>query len=489
MKKYILEFVVFISGAVVMIFELVGSRILAPYMGTSLVVWTSIIGIILGSLSLGYFLGGKIADIKPNYKQLSFIILMAAVFIFFTAVLKDLILGNILSFIKDLRISGAIASIILFAPASIGLGMVSPYAVKLKIKNLNNTGSTVGNLYALSTIGSIVGTFSAGFFLIPFFGTSKIVYILSLILIFLSFILFIKKYKIHFIFFVIMFLFLFDYLPLKDIIIDVDSLYNRIWIIEAKEKKTNRIVRYITTDPHGAQSAVYIDDPADLVFDYLKFYSLSNHFNGNIKKALLIGGGIFTYPQHFIEKNKEAEIDVVEIDSKFFDLAREHFFYKDNEKINIIHEDGRTFLNNNKKKYDCIFLDVFNSKLSVPFQLTTKETVKRIYHSLNNNGLVMVNLISAVEGEKSKFLRAEYVTYNSVFPHVYVFPIKDIEKKLETQNIILVALKNEDLPEFTSNIKEYNDMLNNLWTNEITKDIPILTDDHSPVEFYVLNLI
>ena len=130
MKKYKLEIIVFICGAVVMILELVGSRVLAPYVGTSIFVWTSLIGIILGSLSLGYWWGGKMADKNPNYKIFSVIILFVAILICLTALIKPIILNFFQLYLNDVRSNSIISTIILFSPASIMLGMVSPYAAR-----------------------------------------------------------------------------------------------------------------------------------------------------------------------------------------------------------------------------------------------------------------------------------------------------------------------------------------------------------------------
>src|SRR3989338_3749455 len=154
--KYILEIAIFICGAVVMIFELVGSRVLGPYFGTSIFVWTSLIGIILGGLSLGYYFGGKIADKKPSLNILSLIIFLSAIFIGLTNFIKNFLLIFLQNNISDIRVSSVIASLILFLPASFLLGMVSPYAAKLKLDSLNTSGSIIGNLYAISTAGSIV---------------------------------------------------------------------------------------------------------------------------------------------------------------------------------------------------------------------------------------------------------------------------------------------------------------------------------------------
>src|SRR4030042_2038573 len=185
-KKFLLEIVVFVSGASVMILEITGSRVLAPYLGTSIFVWTSLIGIVLGSLSLGYWWGGKLADKKPSYKIFSLIIFVAASMIGMIAFVKLFVLVFLQLVISDIPTRAVISTLILFAPANVVLGMVSPYAVKLKIKSITKAGTTVGNLYAVSTIGSIAGTFLAGFLLISYLGNTKILLFLSIVLVLTS---------------------------------------------------------------------------------------------------------------------------------------------------------------------------------------------------------------------------------------------------------------------------------------------------------------
>ncbi len=165
-----------------MAFEIVGSRMLGPYVGTSIFVWTGIIGVILMCLSLGYYYGGKIADKKPEFKLLALIILLAGLFIGISTLIKDGLLEVLLNTLNDVKLISLLATFILFSIPSVLLGMVSPYAVRLKIKSLDKSGSTVGNLYAISTLGSITGTFLAGFYLIPSFGVIFILNQLAIIL-------------------------------------------------------------------------------------------------------------------------------------------------------------------------------------------------------------------------------------------------------------------------------------------------------------------
>ena len=183
MKKYFLEVVVFICGAVVMAYEIVGSRMLGPYVGTSLMVWSSIIGIILLSLSLGYYYGGKMADKNPNYKNLTVIIAISALLIILSTLFKDTILSGLFRLSTNVKFVSILASVILFSLPAFCLGMVSPFAARLKMKDVKTSGATVGYLYAISTLGSITGTFLAGFYFIPSFRITTILLILSSVLI------------------------------------------------------------------------------------------------------------------------------------------------------------------------------------------------------------------------------------------------------------------------------------------------------------------
>ncbi|MBT3539214.1 fused MFS/spermidine synthase [Candidatus Parcubacteria bacterium] len=493
MKKYILELVVFVSGAVVMVFEIVGSRVLSPYIGNSVFVWTSLIGIILGSLSLGYWLGGKLSDKKANYKTLSWIIFISAILISVVTLVKEPTLIFLQQIIENFKLRSILSTITLFSLPSIFLGMVSPYAVKLKINSLETSGSTVGNLYAISTIGSIVGTFGAGFWLIPIFGTTKILLLLSIILALVSILLFTKKgvpAKLYFLAIIISSLLItniVDAAKIANDFIDVDTQYSRIIIHNATDSTTKQRIKRMSIDGN-ASSAMFLEND-DLVFEYTKYYDLAKHFNPDFKTSLLLGGAAFSYPKYYLREYPDASIDVVEIDPKVTKLAKEYFRLEEDSRLQIFHEDGRTFLNTTNKKYDVVFGDAFSSFYSLPYQLTTKEAVQKTYDVLNDNGVALVNIISAIEGDKGKFLRAEYATYKSIFPHVYIVPVANPGDAFHIQNIMLIALKGDVPPSFESEDSEINSRLDHVWKKEIPDDIPILTDEYAPVDYYIYQLM
>jgi spermidine synthase len=488
LKKYFLEIVVFICGAVVMIYEIAGSRVLGPYLGTSIFIWTSLIGIILGSLSLGYWLGGKLADRKPTYSALAWIVLLAAILIGLTTLIKEPFLLYLPRFISGLKWQSVAASIFLFAPASIFLGMVSPYAVRLKIKTLQTSGATVGRLYAISTVGSIAGTFAAGFYLIPAMGTTNILISITVLLALISITLFIPEKKtgksIPAVVLILFTIYLFFENQSKArSYIDEDTQYCRVWIYDAVDQATGKDIRFMRIN-NESSSAMFLDND-ELVFPYSKFYRLAEHFTPGFGSTLILGGAAFSYPKYFLGKYPDATIDVVEIDPELTQLAREHFRLKDDPRMKIFHEDARTFLNRGDYKYDVIYGDTYKSQYTLPWHLTTLEAARKTYEMLNEGGCALLNIISSLEGAGSLFLQAELATYREVFPYVYVFAVEDPTDLLSVQSIILLAIKSPVEPIWESEDEEIAGFLKQEASDKVAANLPILTDEYAPVDYYM----
>lgn len=485
MFKYSLEIVLFICGAVTMILELVGSRLLAPHIGNSIEVWTGLIGIILASLSLGYWLGGLLADKNKPLELLTKIILASAFFIGISLLFKD-DLFNWLDHSKiDLRLKTIIAASALFGLPSIFLGAVSPLAAKIRLIELNASGATVGALYAISTLGSIVGTFLAGFFLIPLIGSTKILGLLMILLLFCS-IIAIPRLKSA--------LFLLIYLVFIPYALAnepngkaVDTEYNHV-IINETLTLDKRPIRTLQTEAFGIQSAMFLDNDDDLVLNYTKYFRLAGLYNGSINKALMIGGGAFSFPKEFLRTHPSSTMDVIEIDPGLTEIAKKYFNFPDENRMKVFHQDGRVYLNENRTKYDAIYIDAFSTSIAIPFHLTTIETAERIHGSLTENGVALLNIISALEGKDSKFFKAEYATYRSIFPQVLVFAASENTDGSKEQNIILVALKSDHSRDLKNTDAKYKALLAKQWTKKI-RPAPVLTDEYAPVESYISKLI
>lgn len=488
-KNPVLLATVFICGSSTMIYELVGSRLLAPFLWNSIFVWTSLIGAILASLSVGYILWGKLADKKSDMKTLAFIVFLSGMFVLFSVLGIDIIYNTLQEFKLSPEFTSLLLSLIIFSPASLFFGMISPYAIKLQLNTLDETGKTAGNLMALSTIGSILGTFAAGYFIIPFFGSTETIIGLSVLLFVLSLLLYSSEHRglrILFIILALLFWSLFLYTKNDNFvragILDIDSTYNRIHIAPGTDYQTGKKVLNLSTDPFGTQSSMFLESD-DLVLEYTKFFDLALHFNPESKKTLLIWGCVYSYPKYFLKNYSNSTIDVVEIDPEMTRLAQEYFRLKLDPRLRIHHEDGRIFLNESEKKFDTILVDAFNSMSSIPHHLTTQEIIKKQFDHLNTNGVVITNVISAIEGKDWDFFRALYSTYVSVFPRVLVFQVYGNTDGNLLQNLVIVALKNPEKPNLDSNNLQTKKQLANLWKKPIQPYSPILTDNFAPAEY------
>lgn len=483
MKKYKLEVIVFLSGAIGMGLELIAARVLSPYVGSSNVVWTSIIGIILASMSIGYWVGGKRADKNANIDVISNTLLLAALFTSLIPILETLVVKQLAGLIGNLIIAAILCAIIVFSIPSFILATISPFAVKIKSMEEKEIGTLSGRISSLSTIGSIVGTFLMGFVLIPNIGVSNINIAVTITLVIMSIIAREKKDKKYFLFVIelivvmIFLIFLGKYMFKRvnpDVILDTDSQYSRIWVREiATEEVTYKTFQVDT----GLES--YINaETGEMGAEYLRYYDLFEYLNKDAKSTLLIGGAAYTYPMHYLQKYSDKTIDVVEIDEKTTQIAEEQFgLNTSDERLNIYTQDGRSFLNYSDNKYDVILNDAYKG-FNVPFELTTYEALVNTRNMLNDNGVVLTNIISSLEGEDSDFIKYEYATYKAVFDDVKIFMELNSERT-DRQNLILVGIKGN--PQIDENkYEEYKKYLDREVT-EFETDKPIITDDFAPI--------
>lgn len=481
--KYKYEIVVFLSGAIAMGLELVAARVLSPYVGSSNVVWTSIIGIILLSMSLGYWIGGKKADNGADANFLSKLLIFAAIATSLIPLLETLIVKQLAGKIENLTIVAILCAMMLFSIPCLILAMVSPITVKINCHKNKEIGSLSGKISSLDTIGSIFGTFFAGFVLIPNIGVRNINLGVSISLLFMS--LFIRKdYNRKFIFkyifiFILSIVFVFFgkevfKLMNPEVKLDVDSQYSRIWIVE--QDVNNIPVKFLQVDT-GWQSFVY-KKSGTIPFSFYYYYDLFDYYNKKADNVLLIGGAAYIYPSKFLRVFKDKKIDVVEIDEKMTELAVQEFRLDiDNPRLKIYTQDGRSFLNYSNKKYDAIMIDAFKGT-DMPFELTTYEALTNAKEMLNESGVVLTNVTCSLEGKNSDFIKYEYVTYKKVFDEVKLYAVQT-DDIYEIQNLILVGIKGN--PEI--NAEKYNSYSYLLDTEikNYQSDKKVVTDDFVPI--------
>ena len=486
MKKYSLEITVFLSGALTMMLELIAARVLSPYVGSSNLIWTTIIGIMLTSMSIGYWFGGKMADKNKenDIKILSNYLLISAIATSIIPILEVVFIDVLSQLSSNLIFVAIICATVTFGIPSFLLATVSPIAVKIKNNNMDHIGATSGKISSLSTIGSIFGTFFAGFILIPNLGVRNIILGCSILLWILSVYLFNKKDKKYYILMIVELLIIIGLNILggylfqvrnPEITRDVDSEYSRIWVTNLDVGETTYKTLQVDT---GLES--YINqETGEMGATYLYYYDLFEYYNKEANDALMIGGAAYTYPMHYLKKYENKTIDVVEIDEKMTQIAEEEFgLDKNNPNLGLITQDGRSYLNYNEKKYDTVFMDAFKG-LNAPFELTTYEAMQKVYNSLDKNGIVITNIISAVEGNDSDFIKYEYSTYKAIFDDVKVFKVNPNHSDDEEQNLILVGIKGNGNIN-TDKEEEYGELLSNE-IKDFTSDKPIITDDYAPI--------
>lgn len=479
----------FISGVSVMAIELAASRLLAPFFGSSLFVWTNIIGLIMFFLAIGYFLGGRISDSRPDIQLLLKIIFFAGVVTFFIPFLIKPIasVATIESFVDSasltLLFGSFFTTVLLFILPVTLLGMVSPFIIRLFAKEKESLGTKSGLVFALSTLGSIVGTFLSALVLIPFVGTKNTVFLVSFLLSF----------------FTLPFIFKKKWLSL--IIIPPIIVYGFVWTyLDKSQKNGNQILKdesayhYIQIIKEDQYDHLLLEDGRAIVSFYQPNLKFSNSFydyfdilpyaNERKNKEVLIiglaGGTIVHQYNNLLGDEFNFQIDGVEIDKKLILIARKYFDLKYNN-LKVYNTDGRIFLKQNDKKYDIIIIDAFSKQLYIPSYLTTKEFFKELRPHLNRNGILALN-VAAVPG--SKLHSAITNTLASEFEYVYTVQAE------KSYNFLVLAgsnqvsflnihdkIKNAKLKKMAYFIKS------NARQVSFDSNSLVLKDDRAPTEF------
>ncbi len=498
-QRNFLSLVVFLTGACILIIEIVATRILAPFFGNTIYTVSSVISTILLALSFGYYFGGRLSDTHPSRKWFFNIILISGFSVFFLQMLNLYLipnLGNRLSIVDG----PLIISFILFFLPSFLLAMLSPYAIKIQEANssIQEIGKITGNIFFWSTFGSIFGSLMSGFYLIPNFGINQILNLVGLILIFLGILGLvvsknsIKAIPVVFFFIVFSFIFLTNYKNSQQIIYQKDGIYEKIKIYDLYYN--NHPTRFFIQDK-SYSGAMYLNSD-DLVFDYTKYYSIYKILNPNIHNALIIGGCAYSIPKALLKDSNNINVDVAEIEPSLFSLAKKYFRATDNPRLTNYTEDGRRLLTDSKKDYDFIYSDVYYSLYSIPPHFTTYEFFEIAKKRLNNNGIFIANLIGNLSRQQPSFIFSEINTFKSVFNNSYFFAVVN-PNNINMQNIIIVGLKNNKKIDFnSSDIKNNPDRtISSLAQKQIDLNrfnlsrYKILTDNFAPVEYLTAKAI
>lgn len=471
---------------------------MAPYLGVSLYTWTSIIGVMLGGISLGNFLGGKIADRHYGRDILGFAFLASGLstlsIIFFVRYFGSSLSNGFLS----LPLATFVFSLFIFFTPAMMLSFITPIMIKVTLKDLNQTGNVVGRMYAFSTLGSILGTFTTGYYLIAWFGTKIIVMSISLILIVIGTYIsldFVRIFKKKFFLLIIM------VTALSFIVEDKCFWESNYYCIKLLPYEDNGVKKGLALQlDHLIHAYVAKDDPRDLGYKYEKAYALlSQYVGGGDKSYLFLGGGGYVLPRYLERSNLSADIEVVEIDPKVTQVNYSNLWLSPTTSIVTYNMDARIFFENTKKKklYDIIYTDVFND-ISVPYHLTTREFNEKIKKYLKSNGIFAPMLIDDVR--IGRFLASYVYTLSHTFQNIYISPLAKDWKKLRGRNTYVIFASNipldpvrwsqaQDALVQSGIIKEdEKEAVGNLIYDRDLEDIlkrankVVLTDDYAPVD-------
>lgn len=497
-RSLLIRLTVLLGGAVGMVLELVGSRLLAPYFGNGLFVWTALIGIMLGFMSLGNYLGGRWADRHLSVSVLFWILLGSAAGIALVAFVEPLILPWLAATgsIKVAAVGGAIA---LFAVPCTMLGMVTPYSTRYAIHSLADSGVAVGSIFALGTLGSIIGTFLGGFYLIAWVGSHDLIAYLALVPLVLSLVYLTRPIapKVALAWVAIAVMVGLAMVSSAGALESIDTGYDRYFVYDSVDQSSGRPVRFLARDFESAESAVYTDTGEAFMFNYFQYYDLTlgaaNTTGAPLAKTLLIGGGIFSYPRHQVAEYPDSTCDAVEIDPDLYDLARERFMLGADDRVRIHIEDGRTYLNRVADPaggdyaggaYDVVVIDAFKSANSIPYQLTTLETMRSCFDVLAPDGLLVMNVIASPQGAGSRFVAAEYATLATIFPQVNLYAVYELTQAEAVQNISIIATKApRSQLDLTGALRAVSPELTSRQIDPASlPDAFVLTDDYAPAD-------
>lgn len=488
--RWLLRAAVLIGGASVMIVEILGSRVLAPNFGTTLHVWSALITVTLAALAVGYAIGGRVADRRPGLGTLMAVMAMSAGML----LISDLITQPVLRVSYQAGMVGGTftAATLLFLPTLFLLGMVSPMAVRAAA-DYDQLGTSVGNLYALSTVGSVAGSLSVSLLLIP--NMSVHVAIIStavaLAICPLFYLIFRQKRQMAIL---LAFGLLLGAVTTKVMgdEADRDIIYkNEIYPVTARVPSSYgdlvvsdyRGVRYLFLN--GVQQGSLIGDVSYARYAYgLERLTTAK---GMPKSVLIWGLGAGVFARALAEEG--VDVTVIEIDPMSEKVAREYFALP--ASVKVIIGDARTETIRLTEKYDVIVLDAFSGD-TPPFHLLTREAFQSLRDRLAPEGLIVANIVGGFQGTNARVVSSVVATMDDVFGKISVFSPNWIFSGKNPNLVTTMFLVAGDLPEtpapFTMKVSEEVKRMNYIdavFTSriELPRDLAvILTDDFAPLE-------
>ncbi len=452
LRENLLLGVVFLTGTSILIIEVVATRILSPYFGNTIYTFSSVLCVVLAALSVGYYTGGKLADRHPVHSWFYGLIYIAAITgVIMIALSRYWMPTWAYGITVPLTTGPLVASMILFIIPCIFLGMISPYAITLQesIRSDEGIGSIAGTMFFWSTLGSIVGSLSAGFILIPNLGLHLIIALVCVLLFVIAIIGFwYSKISIASNIFLTAGGIACSLVALgiarseftfPGLLYSENGVYEKISVVDTT---LNAQSARILLQDRTMSSGVYLEKD-DLAFEYSRYFKMYPLLQPNVRNVLVIGAGAYIMPMEMLTELPDATIDVVEIEKKLEEVSKEFFGLTDNPRLKLHFQDGRRFLHNQEHPYDIIFGDAYSSLWSLPSHLATQEYFQTAKEKLNPDGFFIGNFIGTLTPEPPSLIPSIMKTFQSVFPNSYFFAVRSHTD--DRQNIIFVGY-NSDTP-------------------------------------------
>jgi len=503
MRRLLLLLVALLSGAILMALEMVGIRVLAPHFGQSIYEWGSLIGVFLAALSIGYYLGGRLADRRPSPAILAVFLLGAGAFVLALGLPGERgadahgiawVLCNALAE-SDLgpRTAPLLACAILFFVPALLMAVTSPFVIRLTVRRIDQVGQTAGVVFAVSTIGSIAGTLGTAFYLLTAWGTRGVIVRLGVLLIISAGVALAAWCPGRAAAAAVALMALCTVASpghaAERTLLERDSPYHRLFVTE------DGTYRWLRAD-NIWHTQMSLKDPHGRGLPYSDYVDIAFLINPDIKSVLVIGLGGGTIPKRFVRDYPQVKVDAVEIDPDVIKIAARYFDVHPGPRLTIHESDGRRFLRNSKQNWDLIVLDAYYAD-TVPFFLTTREFFKLVRDHLTPNGMLVNNVLGNVTGQNSKFFRSVYRTMAEVFPQVHAFVVKEsgpgflnIETfGLNSSRPITLAMLRARAAEMGGKVikdPRISQRLDGYVGQKVrTDDVPTLTDDHAPVDWLI----
>jgi spermidine synthase len=418
---------VFGAGTGSLATEIAASRLLAPYFGSSTIVWANLIGIVLAGLAFGYWLGGRIADRRPEPRLLGLIVLAAALWVALTPFVArpflDAAVGNLDDASAGAVVGSFFAVLLLFAPAVVLLGMVSPFAIRLAITDVESAGAVAGKFYALSTAGSLLGTFVPALIAIPLAGTQRtLLGTAALLALSASFLLGRKAIVLAAAIGALVVVPPGAIKPEPGVLHEEDSLYQFIQVVERPDGK-----RVLHLNEGVAVHSVWRPDTVLTGGVWDAFLAVPALLDRPLRSVAILGNAAGTTARALGVFYPQAHVDGVELDPAVSRVGREYFGLDDNPRLTVHDADARPFLRRTDSRYDLIVVDAYHQPY-VPFYLATREFFRLARDRLAPGGIVALN-VASVPGD-DRLLEGIAGTVRHEFDAVDVWPALRFNKIL-----------------------------------------------------------